>query len=238
VSFALKRGEILGIGGLVGAQRTETIESIFGLRTLAGGSICINGKEVKIKNPREAQQHGLALLTEERRATGIVPLLSVKENMVLANLRGYRDRFGLINDKKGDMDCNRQISALRIKTPSGKTRIRELSGGNQQKVLVAKWLLTDPDILLLDEPTRGIDVGAKYEIYSIIIDLAKQGKGIIMISSEMPELLGICDRIMVMAEGRVSGFLDRNEATQEKILRMAAKEQPTADNIQNKHIGE
>ncbi|MCL2881255.1 MAG: ATP-binding cassette domain-containing protein, partial [Treponema sp.] len=148
---------------------------------------------------------------------------SIKDNMLLANIRHYMSYLGLINEKKGERDVDEKIKTLNIKTPSQKTMIRDLSGGNQQKVLFARWLLTEPEILLLDEPTRGIDVGAKYEIYSIIIDLAKQGKSIIMISSEMPELLGISDRIMVMCEGRVTGFLEGESATQENIMRLAAQ---------------
>jgi methyl-galactoside transport system ATP-binding protein len=223
VTFSLRRGEILGIGGLVGAQRTELVESIFGLRPVAGGRIFVNGKEVMIKNSGQAKSRKLALVTEERRATGIIPMRSVKDNMLLANIRRYAGPLGLINEKKGDADTAEKIQALNVKTPSGKTLIRDLSGGNQQKVLFARWLLTDPDILILDEPTRGIDVGTKYEIYSIIIELAKQGKGIIMISSEMPELLGVSDRIMVMCEGRVTGFLEGKTATQEEIMRLAAQ---------------
>jgi methyl-galactoside transport system ATP-binding protein len=223
VSFALRKGEVLGIGGLVGAQRTELVESIFGLRGIQSGQILINGKEVVIKDPKQAKGHKMALLTEERRATGIVPLLSVKDNMLIANMAHYVGPLGLINNKQGEKDAEKNIKALNVKTPSSKTLIRNLSGGNQQKVLFARWLLTEPDILILDEPTRGIDVGAKYEIYSIIIDLAKQGKSIIMISSEMPELLGVSDRIMVMCEGKVTGFLEGKTATQEEIMRLAAQ---------------
>jgi methyl-galactoside transport system ATP-binding protein len=223
VSFTLRQGEILGIGGLVGAQRTELVESIFGLRPVQSGQICIRGREVSIKNPGQAKKKKLALLTEERRATGIIPMRSVKDNMLLANIRRYVGPFGLISEKQGEADVAEHIRALNVKTPGSKTLIRDLSGGNQQKVLVARWLLTEPDILILDEPTRGIDVGAKYEIYSIIINLAKQGKSIIMISSEMPELLGVSDRIMVMCEGRVTGFLEGNSATQEDIMRLAAQ---------------
>ncbi|AEF85805.1 galactose/methyl galactoside import ATP-binding protein MglA [Treponema primitia ZAS-2] len=223
VSFSVRRGEILGIGGLVGAQRTELVESLFGLRTIEGGQVFINGSEVSIKSPTQAKGHKLALLTEERRATGIVPMLSVKDNMILANLKSYVGSTLLINDKQGETDATENIKALNIKTPGSKTLIRDLSGGNQQKVLFARWLLTEPDILILDEPTRGIDVSAKYEIYSIILGLAKQGKSIIMISSEMPELLGISDRIMVMCAGRVTGILDRKDATQEEIMRLATK---------------
>ena len=223
VSFTLNRGEILGIGGLVGAQRTELVESIFGLRQVESGQVFINGKEVNIKNPEQAKAKKFALVTEERRATGIIPMRSVKDNMLLANIRRYVGPIGLINEKKGEQDTAEKIRTLNVKTPSSKTMIRDLSGGNQQKVLFARWLLTEPDILILDEPTRGIDVGAKYEIYSIIINLAKEGKSIIMISSEMPELLGVSDRIMVMCEGKVTGFLDGKTATQEEIMRLAAQ---------------
>ncbi|MDR1211614.1 MAG: sugar ABC transporter ATP-binding protein [Spirochaetaceae bacterium] len=223
VSFSVRRGEIFGIGGLVGAQRTELVEALFGLRSVESGHIYIDGEEVTIKNPAQAKAHKMALLTEERRATGIIPMLSIKANMLLANLKRYIGPLGLINEKRGEEDTQKNIHALQVKTPSAKNKIRDLSGGNQQKVLFARWLLTQPDILILDEPTRGIDVSAKYDIYTIIIDLAKQGKSIIMISSEMPELLGISDRIMVMCAGRVTGILEGREADQEKIMRLAAQ---------------
>ncbi|MDR3145043.1 MAG: sugar ABC transporter ATP-binding protein, partial [Treponema sp.] len=223
VSFTLAKGEILGIAGLVGAQRTELVESIFGLRPVETGRVFISGREIVVKNPGQAKSHKIALVTEERRASGIIPMRSVKDNMLLANLRQYIGTGGIIDEKRGEQDADRMIGALKVKTPSRRTYIRDLSGGNQQKVLVARWLLTDPEIMILDEPTRGIDVGAKYEIYSIIIDLAKQGKSIIMISSEMPEILGLSDRIMVMCEGKVTGFLDGKTATQEEIMRLAAK---------------
>jgi methyl-galactoside transport system ATP-binding protein len=223
VSFTLGRGEILGIGGLVGAQRTELVESIFGLRPVESGQIFIKGVEARIKNSQAAKDKKLALVTEERRASGIVPMRSVKDNMILANIRRYVGALGLINENKCDKDTTEMIRALNVKTPSDKTLIRDLSGGNQQKVLFARWLLTEPEILILDEPTRGIDVGAKYEIYNIIINLAKEGKSIIMISSEMPELLGVSDRIMVMCEGKVTGFLEGKTATQEEIMRLAAQ---------------
>jgi len=223
VNFTLSRGEILGIGGLVGAQRTELVESIFGLRPVESGQISIKGTEISIKNSGQAKKQKLALVTEERRASGIIPMRSVRDNMVLANIRRYIGPSGLINEKKCDQDVDEKIQALNVKTPSSKTLIRNLSGGNQQKVLFARWLLTEPEIFILDEPTRGIDVGAKYEIYSIIINLAMEGKSVIMISSEMPELLGVSDRIMVMCEGRVTGFLDGKTATQEEIMRLAAQ---------------
>ena len=222
ISFELKKGEILGIGGLVGAQRTELVEAIFGLRAVKSGKIFINGKEVKINSPVDAIKNKIALLTEERRATGIFPMLSVLENLVIANVKRYI-RFMLLNDKKRKDDSDKSVEMLRIKTPSVKTLIMNLSGGNQQKVLLARWLLTEPQILMLDEPTRGIDVGAKFEIHTIIADLAKEGKSILIISSEMPELLGMSDRIMVMCEGRLSGILNGKEATQEEIMRLAAK---------------
>ena len=222
ITFDLRQGEILGIGGLVGAQRTELIEALFGLRLIATGSITLNGKPVRIKSPLEAKKHKMALLTEERRVTGIFSVLSVLENTLIANLARYV-RFILLNDKRRKDDAEKSINLLRVKTPSVKTLIKDLSGGNQQKVLFARWLLTEPDILLLDEPTRGIDVGAKYEIYTIIADLAKQGKSIIMISSEMPELLGMSDRIIVMCEGRLSGIVDGKTTSQEEIMRLATQ---------------
>jgi methyl-galactoside transport system ATP-binding protein len=176
-----------------------------------------------MKSTADAIHNKMALLTEERRATGIFPVLSIAENTVVANQKQYENKFGFLNNKKRQQAVEKYISALQIKTPSAKTWIQNLSGGNQQKVLLARWLLTEPDILILDEPTRGIDVGAKYEIYSIIADLAASGKSIIMISSEMPELLGMSDRVMVMCEGHLSGILDRSEVTDEKIMQLASR---------------
>lgn len=222
VSFELRKGEVLGVGGLVGAQRTELIEALFGLRAVASGTISIHGKPVKIKSPIDAKKHKMALLTEERRVTGIFPVLSIQENTVIANLDRYVTPYGLLNEKKGRAEVKQNVEKLRVKTPNIQTQIKNLSGGNQQKVLLARWLLTEPEILMLDEPTRGIDVGAKFEIYSIIADLAKQGKSIIMISSEMPELLGMSDRIMVMSQGRMTGIVDGKTATEEEIMRLAA----------------
>jgi methyl-galactoside transport system ATP-binding protein len=223
INFELNRGEILGIGGLVGAQRTELVEAIFGLRTVESGKVSIRGKEVSIHSSIDAKKQGIALLTEERRVSGIFPVLSVLDNTIVANLDHYANMGGFVKEKKCREDVDNSIRQLRVKTPSTKVRIANLSGGNQQKVLLARWLLTEPDILILDEPTRGIDVGAKYEIYTIILELAMRGKGIIMISSEMPELLGVSDRIMVMCEGRMTGILPRQEATQEKIMQLATQ---------------
>lgn len=223
VSFDLRRGEILGIGGLVGAQRTELMEAIFGMRSVSAGTINIMGKNVSIHSPIDAKKNKIALLTEERRVTGIIPSMSVGDNTIIANLKRYANAFGMINFGKTRKDIEENIQRLRVKTPSAKTLIANLSGGNQQKVLLARWLLTEPEILILDEPTRGIDVGAKYEIYSLIIELARRGKGVIMISSELPELLGVSDRILVMSVGRAAGILDRKDADQEKIMQLATQ---------------
>ena len=223
VSFELRRGEILGVGGLVGAQRTELAEAIFGLRTVESGKVTLKGKEVTIHSPIDAKQEGIALFTEDRRGTVIIPVLSVMDNTIVANLDRYSNWAGFVNEKICMEAVKTSIQQLRIKTPSTKSRIANLSGGNQQKVLLARWLLTEPDILILDEPTRGIDVGAKFEIYTIILELAMRGKAIIMISSEMPELLGVSDRIMVMCEGRMTGILNREEASQEKIMQLATQ---------------
>ena len=224
VSFDLRRGEILGVGGLMGAQRTELIEALYGLRSVSSGTIHIKGQQVQINSPGQAMEYGMALLTEERRRTGIIPMLSVLENIVIANQPQYVPKRGLmLNDRRRVRDAQSSIEQLSIKTPSYKTLIKDLSGGNQQKALLARWLLIEPDILLLDEPTRGIDVGAKYEIYSIIANLAKRGKSIIMISSEMPELLGMSDRIMVMCEGRMTGILEGVAATQVEVMRLATQ---------------
>ncbi|MGH0054504.1 MAG: sugar ABC transporter ATP-binding protein [Sphaerochaetaceae bacterium] len=223
VSLTLHEGEILGIGGLVGAQRTEVMEAVFGLRLHSEGALFVRGKKVTINNAYDAKKYGMALLTEERRATGIFPVLSVQDNLVIANIRAYRDKSGLLSSAKMAADTKKSIKDLDIKTPSAKTLIKSLSGGNQQKVLFARWLLTVPDILILDEPTRGIDVGAKYEIYVIMRELAAQGRGVIMISSEMPELLGMTDRVVVMSEGRVAGTVNSNETDQEQVMELATK---------------
>ena len=224
-SFSVKRGEIFGIGGLVGAQRTELMESIFGLRPVESGEVWIKGQKANIQCPQDAIQLGMALLTEERRASGIVPILSITDNTVLANQTAHLEQYkkGLfLNEKTRSEHTEKYIETLSIKTPSTKTQIQYLSGGNQQKVLLGRWLLLNPDILILDEPTRGIDVGAKYEIYCLMEQMAREGKTIIMISSEMPELLGMSDRIMVMCEGHVSGILDGKDATDEKVMMLAS----------------
>ena len=222
-SFTLRKGEILGVGGLVGAQRTELMEGLFGIRSHTTGTIKYNGKELKINRPKDAIDQGIAMLTEDRRATGILGVLSIADNISVASLNQYLD-FGIcINDKKVENLVQENVAKMNIKTPSSKTQIQSLSGGNQQKVLIGRWLANNPDVLILDEPTRGIDVGAKYEIYCIIADLAKQGKSIIMISSEMSELIGMSDRVMVMCDGRITGFIDGKDATQENIMELATQ---------------
>ncbi len=222
-SFQLRKGEILGIAGLDGSGRTEVLENLFGVMTKESGTIKLHGKEIKNRTPRESIKNGFALLTEERRATGIFGIRDIKENTVISNLKSYLLGGICLSDKKMKEDTDWAIQAMHIKTPSQSTQIRSLSGGNQQKVIIGRWLLTKPEVLLLDEPTRGIDVGAKYEIYQLIIDLANQGKGIIMVSSEMPELLGVCDRILVMSGGRLAGEVDARNTSQEEILTLAAK---------------
>lgn len=223
VSFSVKRGEIVGIAGLDGSGRTEVLENIFGIATKKSGSIVLDGKEVKNRNAREAIKNGFALLTEERRATGIFGILDIQENTTVSNLKSYLKYHFYLQHKKMKEDTDWSIKAMRIKTPSQKTKIRSLSGGNQQKVILGRWLLTNPEVLLLDEPTRGIDVGAKYEIYQLILNLAKQGKSVIMVSSEMPELLGVCDRILVMSGGRLAGEVGTGSTSQEEIMALAAK---------------
>ena len=223
VSFELYKGEILGIAGLVGSKRTEIVETIFGIRPKEKGEIILNGKTVKNKNPEDAIKNGFALVTEERRSTGIFSMLDIAFNSVISNLDRYKNKFKLLKNKDIEKDTKWIVDSMRVKTPSYSTKIGSLSGGNQQKVIIGRWLLTEPEVLMLDEPTRGIDVLAKYEIYQLMIDLAKKDKGIIMISSEMPELLGVTDRILVMSNGRVAGVVKTSETNQEEIMELSAK---------------
>ena len=223
VSFKARKGEIVGLAGLDGSGRTETLENIFGVATRKDGLIKLDGKEVKNRNARESIKNGFALLTEERRATGIFGILNIRENTVISSLKKHKRAGFYLSDKSMENDTAWAIGAMHIKTPSQKTKIRSLSGGNQQKVILGRWLLTEPEVLMLDEPTRGIDVGAKYEIYQLIIDLANKGKVVLMVSSEMPELLGVCDRILVMSGGRLAGEVDAKNTTQEEIMSLAAK---------------
>ena len=222
VSFELRKGEILGIAGLVGSRRSELLETLFGIAKKKTGEIFLHSELKENKNPAQSIKNGFALITEERRATGIFEKLSIEFNSVIANIKKY-SVAGILKEKKMKGATRWVIDSMRVKTPSEKTQIRTLSGGNQQKVIIGRWLLTEPEVLLLDEPTRGIDVGAKYEIYQLIIDLANKNKGVIMVSSEMPELLGICDRILVMSNGRVAGIRDVKDITQEEIIELSAK---------------
>jgi len=222
VSFDLHRGEILGIAGLIGAGRTNVAETLFGITPATAGEIRIGDKPVVIDSPGRAIEHDMALLTEDRKATGLYLMLSVLENMQIASIRNF-NTAGFVRQGTLTALCQRMAVSLRVKTPSFDVAVQTLSGGNQQKVVLGRWLMTKAQILMLDEPTRGIDVGAKAEIHRLMSDLAGQGLAIIMISSELPEIIGMSDRIMVMHEGHVSGFLDRSEATQEKIMELAAR---------------
>ena len=223
VFFDLREGEILGIAGLDGAGRTETLECIFGLREKDDCVIMLEGEEISIKTPRDAIKRGFALVSEERRASGIFPNLSILENTVISSLDKFNTGPILSTNrmKKATIDS---IKGLGVKAPSEAAKIDKLSGGNQQKVIIGRWLLTDPRIMMLDEPTRGIDVGAKYEIYKLINDLARSGRSVIIVSSEMSELLGLADRIVVLHEGKTMGVLTRAEATQEEIMRLQSGE--------------
>ncbi len=222
VSFTVRKGEILGIAGLVGAGRTEVIETIFGIKQKLSGSIKIDGEEVDIKTPKDAISRHLAILTEDRRMSGIFPMLSVRLNMAIANLPKFINGFGLLKKRELQRVCNEYERKIQIKTPSLMQKIENLSGGNQQKVLVARWLMTNPEILFLDEPTRGIDVGTKSEIHRLITSLAGEGKSIVMVSSELPEVMGMSDRIMVMHDGHVTAIVENSkELTQEELMRYA-----------------
>ncbi len=221
VSFNLRKGEILGIAGLVGAKRTDIVEAIFGVRELKEGTIKLNGKIVKNHTALEAINHGFALVTEERRSTGIYSNLSIEFNSLISNMKSYLTPWKLLSNKKMASDTQWVIDAMNVKTPSHKTTIGSLSGGNQQKVVIAKWVGKKPSIIIMDEPTRGIDIGAKRDIYDLMNELTNDGVSIIMVSSELPAVLGMSDRVMVIHEGRVAGILDRSEATPESIMTLA-----------------
>jgi len=221
VTFDAHESEIIGFAGLVGAGRTEIMEALFGITEIVEGTVRVKGKKLNLTDSSVAIENGLAFLTEDRRKTGIFPMLSVGYNIVSSSIDQYKNKFGLLNPGKIREDSQAYIESFKIKTPSQETAIGNLSGGNQQKALIAKWLLTNPDILILDEPTRGIDVGAKAEIYRTISKMAYTGKTILMVSSEMPEILGMSDRIIVMHEGRVTGILENKNLTQEIVLEYA-----------------
>ncbi|MCE0489512.1 sugar ABC transporter ATP-binding protein [Pantoea sp. Mb-10] len=223
ISFGVRKGEILGVAGLVGAGRSEVMESLFGMESFDSGEILIDGVPVTIDSPSTAIEKGMAFLTEDRKKSGLFLVLSVMENMSIVNMPDYIGKSGFVSHVKMAQDCMEQIRKLNIKTPTMDQIINNLSGGNQQKVLIARWLLAQPKILILDEPTRGIDVGAKAEIYRLISELANRGVAIIMVSSELPEILGMSDRVMVMHGGRITGILDKEEADQETILSLASE---------------
>ncbi len=223
VSFKLHKGENLGFAGLMGAGRTETMRALFAADPAQDGEIYLNGKRIEIKSPADAVRHGIGYLSEDRKVFGLAIGLSVRDNCVLASLEDFIHAKVFVDDKKTEKVTNEYIDKLSIKTPTTSQLVKNLSGGNQQKIVVAKWLVKNCDILIFDEPTRGIDVGAKSEIYQLMNQLVKMGKSIIMISSEMPELLRMCDRVVVMCEGAVTGELDIAQATQEKIMTLATK---------------
>jgi len=223
VSFDVRAGEILGVAGLVGSKRTEVAETLFGLRRASSGDVCIDGRPVDISSPAVAIDLGMAFLTEDRKLSGLLLPLNVQENMEIAVLDDRFVAMGFVNAEKLGASCRDMAGSLRVKTPSLSEPVQTLSGGNQQKVLVGRWLLTSPRILILDEPTRGIDVGAKAEIHRLISNLAADGAAVVMISSEMPEILGMSDRVMVMREGRVAGFLEGPGANQVDLMRLASQ---------------
>lgn len=224
VSFDVRRGEILGVAGLIGAGRTELIETIFGMRKRTAGKVFIDGQEVNIKSPVDAIKNGMAFLTEDRRLNGIFPVLSVKINLVVADMNHLINKLGFLSNKLIVMKTLEYIKTIQIKTPNHEQIVMNLSGGNQQKVLVGRWLMTNPEILFLDEPTRGIDVGTKAEIHKLITELAGQGKSIVMVSSELPEVLGMSDRVMVLNEGRLTAILENTkDLSQETVMKYATK---------------
>ncbi|MFX3622927.1 MAG: sugar ABC transporter ATP-binding protein [Ectobacillus sp.] len=220
VSFTLRKGEILGVAGLMGAGRTEIMKAIFGYDRLDEGQIFINGKETKIKSPIDAIANKIAFITEDRKSEGLILDFSIRENLALPNLKRI-SKSGILQGGKEAEFVSNMISKLNVKAASGEQPVKSLSGGNQQKVVLAKWLGIQPDILILDEPTRGVDVGAKKEIYSIMNELTEQGVAIIMVSSELPEILGMSDRVLVIHEGKAGGILERSAATQESIMALA-----------------
>jgi ribose transport system ATP-binding protein len=223
VSFDLHRGEILGFAGLVGAGRTETARAVIGADPRTAGTIAVNGREIRISGPQVAVRNGIGYLPEDRKRHGLMLEQDVAFNVAMASLRANRAPLGFLRQGRTRQVTERFISALRIKTPSSRTAVKTLSGGNQQKVVIAKWLARNCDVLIFDEPTRGIDVGAKEEIYKLLNDLAAEGKAVVVISSELPEVLRLSHRIVVMSQGRVTGVLTPDEADQETIMKLATQ---------------
>ena len=229
ISFKLHRGEILGVAGLVGAGRTEVMRAIFAADRPESGTVLVKGKPVSIRTPQDAVGYGIAYLSEDRKRYGLALSMDVEVNTVLASLRRFASRFGWVRAGATRTQALKLVDQLAIKTPGVGQLVKNLSGGNQQKVVVAKWLTADTDILIFDEPTRGIDVGAKSEIYKLLNDLTREGKAVIMISSELPEILRMSHRILVMCEGRITGELSAAEATQERIMTLATQRQSVAE---------
>ncbi len=222
ISFTVRKGEIFGLYGLVGAGRSELLESIFGVRTIATGEIILNGQKLRFHSPKDAMNYNFALVTEERKLNGMFGKATIEFNTCITNLEQYKS-FGILSNRKMRDAANREIKKMHTKCVSADELITSLSGGNQQKVIIGKWIEREPDIFLLDEPTRGIDVGAKYEIYQLIIQMAKEGKTVIVVSSEMPEILGITNRIAVMSNHRLAGIVETKNTDQEALLRLSDK---------------
>jgi ribose transport system ATP-binding protein len=227
VSFSVRRGEIVGIAGLVGSKRTETARAIFGADPIDSGRIYLHGKPVKVRTPADAIDHGIALVPEDRKRQGIFAVLTVRENIVLSALRQF-SRGGILDLRGERVKAQEFVSTMRVATPDVEKRVLDLSGGNQQKVVIAKWLNTHAEVFLFDEPTRGIDVGGKIEVYRLMGELLSRGAAIVMISSELPEILGLSDRILVMREGRICGEFTRAEASEQTILNCALRGAPAA----------
>jgi methyl-galactoside transport system ATP-binding protein/inositol transport system ATP-binding protein len=224
ISFTVRRGEIFGIAGLIGAGRSEVVEAIFGVRPTVSGEVFIDGRQVEIKSPEDAIKNKMAFLTEDRLISGIFPMLGINLNMTIAGIAQFIGRFRLLNEKKMKNIASEYVDKIQVKTPNLDQRIENLSGGNQQKALVARWLITNPEILFVDEPTRGIDVKTKAEIHRLLSLLAGEGKAIVMISSELEEIMGMSDRIMIMHEGKITGIVDnRPDLTQEELMAYATE---------------
>ena len=228
INFSLKRGEILGFAGLMGAGRTEVARAVFGADPIDSGEIYVHGKKASIHSPSDAVRHGIGYLSEDRKRYGLALGMDVETNVVLASMRKFLGMLGLVNQQRTRSTAETQVQNLSIKTPGIQQKVKNLSGGNQQKVIIGKWLTANTDILIFDEPTRGIDIGAKNEIYKLLNDLVQQGKSIIMISSELPEVLRMSHRVIVMCEGRITGNLPIREATQEKIMTYATQREDLA----------
>ena len=223
VNFNLKKGEVHALVGENGAGKSTLMKILFGMEAPSSGTVTLKGEPVRFSSSKDAIAHGIGMITEDRRGTGILGCLSIADNVSISSLNQYLDAGVKLDHKRIEELVQENVGKLSIKTPSSKTLIQSLSGGNQQKVIIARWLANNPDVLIMDEPTRGIDVGAKYEIYQIMIDLVRQGKSIIMISSEMPELLGMSHRVVVMCNGHVTGELEGDEATQERVMYYATQ---------------